>query len=616
MALTPTDDYRHNLAALAARQPDLAEAVEAAPVPESVTPAIGRDGRPTYRLATDSGRTAWFGQSSMPSISAKALLAAFHGSDGNVSLPGVFSGHEALVLLERLPQHLALFILEQDPLNLKLAMSLYRYSSFIRAGRLVFVLGAGEALVDSLRAFFARNTGYEWPAHMLTMPQLSPARVADLQRVMVRAADAVASVQLQAIESHGRAIRARGSDRLPDNPRVALLSIDPRPVSLDQARRIQRALAELKLPHAVCLPESPDKCHMAARTAAVAESGADLALLVNSPPGALRSVLGDHPPMVAWYGPEAVVQPIKEPPWSAKDMAFAADRTIHKALIAAGVPERCVRLCGPAADAALCSGGPPESLVPDAAAIDVAVLADIPNDQPEAAGIDLASHVSLWEALRHIVTLRAEAYRDDLADEILKKAEHKSGVRLLDAAMRGWFLSLIRDRIAPAAVARAAATALLGAGHRVGLWGRGWPSGKLEQRHVRGLIPTGDALGGVLTAVRAVVFPGRSDTWVSTSLDALAVGSPVICRQPNEPFENEYPDLAILRPYLSFYMTSEQLLDAVGKAVDGDERVRGAVETAQSIVSTGHSVTARIRFILETVRQQAQALEQRLCGQS
>jgi len=616
LALTPTDDYRRNLAALAARQPAVAETVEAAFVPDSLTPAIGRDGSATYHFATDSGSATWFGHSSMPSISAEALFTAFHGGDGNVSLPGIFSGREALVLLDRMPQHLALFVIEQDPLNLKLAMSLHRYEEFIRAGRLVFVLGAGDTLVDSLQAFFSRYPGYEWPTHMLTMPQLSPARVADLQRVLVRAADVVAGVQVQAIESHARAIRARVSDRLPDSPRVALLSLDPRPVSLDQARRIQRALASLKLPHAVCVPESPDKCHMAARTAVIAEFGAELVFLVNSPPCGLHTVVGDSLPMVAWYGPEAVVQPLTDPPWSEKHMAFAADRNIHKALITAGVPEYCVHMCAPAADATSCSRMPPRPVVPDAAEIDVAVLADVPNDRPEASGIDLASHISLWEALRDIVTRRADAYRDDLADKILDKAEQRSGVHLRDAAMRGRFLTLIRDRIAPAAVARVAATSLVGAGHRVGVWGRGWSIAEFDQRYVRGPIPTGEALGRVLSAIGAVVFPGRSGTWVQTSLDALAVGRPVICRQPNEPFEHEYPGLAELRDYLSFYMTSKQLLKAVGKAVNGDERVRGAVETSQSIVLASHSLTTRIHFILENVRQQGQAMEQRLCGQS
>lgn len=623
MALTGCDmseradvRYSRNLAALSRRQPEVAKAVDTAPIPHTVKTATGRDSSPTYLIATESERSTWFGQSSMPTISAEGLLSGSYGNDGNVSLPGVFTGREPLIIARKMPPHTALFVIEQNPLNLKLAMHLHRYDELLLAGRLVFILGAGDAMIEDMGTFFEQHPGYEWPGQMLTMPQLSAPAIADLQHQLVQAADVVARVQAQVMESHARSLQARRWGPVPQRPRVALLSRDPRPVSLEQVQRVGRALTTLALPHEVCVPDVPDNCNMAARMAAIARLNADLVFLINSRPGAMRSALPDRLPVVCWYGPEAMVEPLNGPSWSESHLVFAASCATRDALVAAGVPAGSVHICGPGADETVFR---PLTLTPDgddALDLDVAVLMDVPDDRPEACGIDLASHVSLWQALTKAVTRQADAYQHDLAENLLEDGQRRSGTALRDAKVRARFLSLIRTRIAPAVLARVAVKALLRKGYRVGVWGRNWPALDSDRDPRQGPIPSGDALNRVLNAARSVVSPDPSTAFVQTAIDVVTAGTPVVCRCPKDMLEREYPDLVDLAPYMSFYVTSDQLLDVVGAAVERDQSALRALQAARSLVLARHTFAHRVRSIIETVRGGVEPAEQRLCGPS
>ena len=140
MALPPTDRYHRNQAALRAFQPSVAAILDEVAIPEEVKPATGRDGSDTFLIPDETGRHVWFGGSSMPGISAAEIFAGFRGDGSNASLPGVLTGVEPLVVAGQMAAHTALFVVEQDPLQLKLAMHLRDYSDLFAGGRLVFVL--------------------------------------------------------------------------------------------------------------------------------------------------------------------------------------------------------------------------------------------------------------------------------------------------------------------------------------------------------------------------------------------------------------------------------------------------------------------------------------------
>ena len=216
--LTATPLFNSNLAALAAFQPKVGEIIDAAEIPAGVTPATGRDGSNTLRIPAEDGGSIWFGRSSMPSVSAPEMFAGFVDDGRNVSLPGVLTGAEPLVVIDKMPPHTAVFVLEEHAWHVKLALHLYDYAGPIAAGRLIFVVG--DDVEERMCEFSEANPGYDPPARLLTPPQRSAAETAELQRRLENAGAAVSRVCQQAVDACVQCIGARSFDSFPTVPRA------------------------------------------------------------------------------------------------------------------------------------------------------------------------------------------------------------------------------------------------------------------------------------------------------------------------------------------------------------------------------------------------------------
>ncbi len=554
----------------------------------------------------------------MPTISAAEIFASFRSDGRNVALPGIATGLEPVVLLRKMAKHSALFVVEYDLLQLSLAMTLHDYTGWLAAGRLVFIPGQGEALVQSLCAFFSRHPGYELPAHLLTVPHLTAAEIAELQRSLEKAGQAVTKVQARSAELQARALSGRKVDALPEAPRAAVLSVDPNPVSLEHTQRIERALAKLGWPHDVCVPVTPGRCHLTARLETINRVHADLVLLVNCTAGPLRPLIPADLPVVSWYLPGAIVQPIDESNLRPRDLIFACSPEVREALVRSGAPAKSVKYCGAGADDILYH---PVSLPGNEQPTngsEVAILLDLPDDRAEACGIEQTSQVELWNRLREIVLRRADDYRHNDANGFLDDAQRQSGTTLQDPTVRARFVEMLRSRIAPAALARTAAGTLLKNGIRVAIWGHNWPrcggrgescsgrgddaSSELGPDARRGPVPSGDALNTVFNTATVVLIPGCSPAAVQTALDALAAGANVILRRPDEPFDRLYPDLASLVPLLSFYTTTSTLMDTLTMLSAPPGSADDPREAARSVVRREHTVSRRLSAIVETLR--------------
>jgi hypothetical protein len=128
---TPT--YRRNFEALRAVDPERAAAVEAAAVPADLQSAVGRDGSATYRCSNSEGASPWFGGSSMPRVSAAALVERTAGQAGNVLMPLPATGAEVAALLASRAAYEALFVRFPQAFHAKLVLSLYDLS--VASGR-------------------------------------------------------------------------------------------------------------------------------------------------------------------------------------------------------------------------------------------------------------------------------------------------------------------------------------------------------------------------------------------------------------------------------------------------------------------------------------------------
>lgn len=595
--MTDTDYYQPNLAALKVSQPEVAALVDGANIPEGVTSATGRDGGNTYLIADHTGRRSWFGGSSMPTISAKELFGRLQADGGNLSLPGILTGLEPIVMLQQMHPHSALFVLEPDPLQLKLAMHLHDYRTHLDAGRLVLAGGDEQSLLDTLARFFERHPGYELPGRLMTPPQCSTSRLAELQTVLERGGRIIVDRQMSMIAERAANIRRRGLAPSPGPPRVAVLSTDPRPHALEYGYRIGRALGKLNVPHTLCLPDAPARCHTVARLQAVDEINASVALFVNGESVETRAQIPDELPSVSWLFPDAVVAQNNA---ESDGVCFAATMPLRDALLGSGMKPEFVKLAALAADDVRYR--PMTANVAPRTDIDIAVLMDLPDDRSAACGIHLPSHVRLFEIVGRKARARARRLGVIDVEALLTESQRESGVTLRDAGVRAHFLEIVRWRIAPCATARATVEALTRHGFSVGAWGALWELDETLVGLSRGRLPAGDALNTLFNTVRAVVFPSSAPQAVQMALDAMAAGTPVLLGGAAESIEHQHPDLVGLIGRLHCYETSRELAVNVRRVLDAVESGTYTRDEVRSWVVEEHTTSRRLSEILATLR--------------
>jgi hypothetical protein len=64
-----------------------------------------------------------------------------------------------------------------------------------------------------------------------------------------------------------------------------------------------------------------------------------------------------------------------------------------------------------------------------------------------------------------------------------------------------------------------------------------------------------------------------------------------------------YPGLADVAPYVTFYRTTEELMELVEDRISQGARSAHRLKAAQTLVATEHSTAKRLRQIVDTVRR-------------
>lgn len=597
--------YVQNLAALRAFQPDLAETIESVPIPDSALAATGRDGSATFLVRDRKGRETWLGRSSMPRISAEALSSALRHDAGSAWLPGVLTGAEPLVVTERIPRHSAVFVLEDDPLAIKLAFHVHDYVACIAAGRIVFLSIAD--LDASLERFLIRYPGYVLPSLLLTAPQVSAARTSELRRKIEHASKMAAAWQGRELESVACSIRNHQHRAMPSRPTVAVLGVSPSATAIEQTARIARGLSRLGLACHPCAPDAPGRCHPLAHLRRIERSGADCVFVVGDGARWLRPLLPPEIPIATFSALGEATVTIQPDEIGPADVLLAPSRHMQEQWQAAGIDPEQVRLVPPAADDGLAMAGLPREQQESEPTCDTAFLMDLPAADARACGIGLASHVALWQALHEVAAVRAKVGAVPRPDVWLAEASRRTGVELHDTGVREMFLSWMRDRLAPAVVRRAAVLAATEAGRRVGVWGQGWEAAPELPVTTMGHLPIGPLLRQVLASARLVVLPDLSDRSVQLALDALCVETDVVCWGHRAEFIEQYHGLESAAPMIRFCAGAEELsrcLQACG--LDGAVERRRREEAAM-LIRSEHSTSHRISGMMKRLRDQQRA---------
>ncbi len=582
-----------NLDTLHRMQPEVAAMAESATLP-SFEPAVGRDGSVTFLLRGSDGRPSWFGGSSMPQISARALFGGFVSDGTSLVLPSVLTGKDVLVLLDRLPAHAAVFIMEASGASVNLAMRLYDFSASMEAGRLVWLIGSDRS--SAMVQFLASHTGYELPCHVPRVPQCSPQEMALLQRELEGAAVEVGAGITQSVRRASKALDTLPILPIGKAPRVAVIGVDPREATIDRAGAVGRALTALRWRWAACVPDAPDKCHTLARLNLIEALRPDVVLFLGGCSEAFRALLPDALPVVSWAAisghvdAEAAARLRPRDLWCAQSVADRArwmDRGMPEGQVCVldvGVDEDRYR---PAAR----NGGD---------LLDVALWIDPPDDRPASSGVSLTSHLSLWRSMQQVLDRACDDYTYENAESYFCEAEEDAQVRINDEAVRARFLKLLRNVIAPARVALAIASRLAALGIKLEIRGANWPqAASTHGGRSRGAIPTGADRSSRLASTRLVVLGHCVGPSVELAMQALSAGVAVACRGTAVDVLADNPDRGALVQRIHFYGTREELAEVVEAVVGSGGADREKANALRSGVVANASYQVRLRQIHE-----------------
>jgi hypothetical protein len=607
--------YARNLDALRRAQPEPASLILDTPVPSGVSEATGRDGSPTFRLPDTTGSfQVWLGGSSMPLVSAEALVGGISGDGANLVLPGIQTGVEAMVLLRHAPSHVAVFVVEPDALLARLALALHDYAELIEQGRLVWIVGPepDARLLD----FFEAHPAYLFPTRLVPLPQCTAGHLRSLEQMLARVGGECTALQQQRASLLAAQIRRRGADqaRLPagrDGPRhepptLALFGGDARSGTLDHMARIRRGVESLGWGVGVCAADRPAQVHALARLGVIARVAPDLVLMVNGSWRGLRSLLPPSLPSASWFlPPDGTV---------AGEHTSAGDG--HRSLVSAAVP---------------CAGG--GSAAPEAAAIatpsvrrlevaadavlfqpddtdvlgeEAVVLGDLPSVAPASYGINLPSQIALVRAMTDVLRARPDPFTAALGD-VLTEAEARCGITSAEESLRQHFRRLLESAIAPAVRAWAVVRRLRRKGVRVSMWGANWEEGLGAEASAanglcRGAIPGSEAVGDVFRSARLVIPASGDAAGLQIALDAAAAGRLAIIPAPPGGLGAAYPGLADLTDVLPVFDGLDALDDLVGQ-LRSDDAVRAHAARLTEAVRTRHTIAHRLEEMRRWVAQ-------------
>lgn len=580
--------YSRNIAALLRSQPLVAKLIDDHPFPKDARPTVGRDGTHTFLIAAAGERPRWFGGSSMPTISAAEGLSGFSSQGTNAILPGILTGYEPIVLAESLPKHAAVFVVEDNPGNVKLAMHLHSYVDLIKQGRLIMFVG--DRLVEMARAFFESHPGYEFPTTLVKTPHLSPTDLTHLHQRIETACTTVNQLLTQRVESATRLIAVRQRKALPDAPRIAALGIDPCDSAIHFASRVRSALERIGWPHAICVPDSPQRCHVVARLETVRDIDADVVVMLSGFPGTLRPLLPDGLPVISWFGPDATIPSTWSENTGPCDQAIVCTTTRKTQLKQLGFPSDRIHLGAIAVGQASDATNDQRNHVATAKPVDVAVIARVPDDRPQSSGVTLHSHLQLWGNLQTTITKAPERYNDDKAESSFDRAEQESGTRLTDSKLRESLIVLLKAQIAPACIKRAYASAAAETTASVGLWGFDGSQGSLDTDSLRGPAPAGQELLAIIKAARVVVLLDESPWSLQIAADALAADKHVALLGSMDSLDLEYPYLTTALQRVRLFQTRKDLARILAAfhsnettRADGDENWRAEMSAKLSV---------------------------------
>ncbi len=621
---TRRNDLATNLTALALHNPTLADLIRKTDIPPEIQTVHGRDGTPTYQFTTEDKKRQYLGHTSIPTVRASALIETFGVDGGNAFFPGIATGHDVRLYLQRTVNHVAAFVYEPLLINIRLALTLVDVSQWLTSGRLILLTNLHipekkssedtNHLKKALLEFFKSHAGYDFPTRMLGYPHMSEADSQQIQQWLEDAARSVVALQQDQLTQSADRLASRLKITLPHQmsenrcsgssvPRLCVISIDPRPSVARLSAGLSAAGAALDIYLTSCLPDGPDKCHHASRMQAIAENDANTALLLNTGWGNLGPFLPKQFASASWLLSDTTLVAGKTDGFRRNMPVFAATEHLKRLAIDCGAdPELCVRL-DPGADDSVYQpssaerAGDNELASPVSHKYDVAIIADIADLSPESCGVGLTSHSQLWEHLCREAARNPERP----AAELLAAGERSAGVSLRDEEMRRQLCNVIDQRVRPTLITQACAKSLLRHQFNVRVFGRGWQFSDIPRERWQQFPDDPTERNALYHQSRLILCPQQGTEAVQVTIDALLAGVCVVGAAPDHPLEDAYPQLQEVLQHVPMHARVRDMLADVRTLVRDDDARNATTVKARAIIIQRHLLRHRLQHILDAL---------------
>ncbi len=507
---------QRNHAALAETHPQLAARLADFELPSHYRPALALDGAMNWRIEAGGEAPRWLGGSAIPQRRAEALLRDYDRGNFNATLPALASGVELASLLERLPQHVAVFVFEQDLSVIAAVLRIRPLDCALREHRCHIVSTADDRahLVELLE----RYPGLLPPGNILRLPNLSAKHLDRVREICEAVNAAVLTSRARRMED----LRAKVSPAPGAGERLALVALTP-------DARVHRLTAELeRAAHAIgweatrAVLDSPLDGHVLSACELLSNFAPTMTINIGSAhaqiPYAARGA------RFVWHLRRDDIPAELGP---GDDIHLAASPMIEQALRRAGAGDESLHsfywACGD-------SGLAHQSSAKEAGAL--MLVGDLPNDSEAACGIEQPTHKLLWKQLRQTVEQRWERADVREPETLLATASRTSGIRLGEESLRSGFLRLIEFVLVPAVTLRRISDVLTRQADAVWVVGRGWgPQASAKLRVLSDCLST--ALNLQPAAEPGLVaFPSLPDPLSGELLEAAARGWRIAMHTP------------------------------------------------------------------------------------
>lgn len=487
----PPDNFDRNLAALRQNDSRLADRIAAVrqetfAAAHPPVPAATPDGRINFRLRRSEGVGYWFGRISIPSVRAEAVLAKFDAGQGNVFIPGLGEGSEVLLLSRRLGRHRAIFVWEEDPRAIMLAMHLHDYAQPLADERIVFLTGPPAALSDTLSGWLERHPGHLCPNRIMLWPWQIPMDLADVQAAVESAyarSDQQRQQALLRINDRLAALPVAAPDDAPT--RLALLAARADPDTSFLIDALAKGAAGSGWSPVTVDVRKPGDVHPLARAEKLANSVEhlpELAVLIDISRHEVRAFLPDKVPSVAWLFSSAMVKALQPERLAAGDIVAVTSPYLMENAAKMGTEDRRLAVIPPP-----CLLGLEEACTDESAErpVDVAIFADLGPTDAAVFGFTLTTPRNIWNTVVDLLSAQIEDYtgQPGRIEALFARAEKKLCTRIEDNQSRESMIEALEHGVAPRLTWKHIVQSLIDNDITVDIYGRGWPETSAAHIH-------------------------------------------------------------------------------------------------------------------------------------